>query len=430
MSTTMTCHCGAKFELPAEMKERRANCPSCGSVFFIPEAKAPGSEEDDTDTYGVAEPKTETLRAKATSGVEGIPDWLDRYRTNQEIKKADRDKTLEFIKLLAGADAVRDPLGATMFLAATHADAETSIAALAKVAMSRHPVYSPVALMLLEYISPSDAGGAQQVLVLLGETKDAAAEPVLVKTLRRLGPTPVAHVGSLVELLGSKHTPLYFWAVHSLKLIGPPARKGVDALLKTLKIGNRDLRLAVIDALGRIARDPEHVLPILLQALKHQEADYRLHAALALGHYGAAAAKAVPLLKEALKDTDAGVVKAAGEALRDIGAAMQSTSGSTPATAPAEGKEPEPLLVVCGCGKRLRVKAIYAGKKVKCPACGGVAAVPGAPVHAPSPPPAAAPPAGAIEEKECPVCQATIPAVAVLCVCCGCDFRALEPASS
>lgn len=37
-----------------------------------------------------------------------------------------------------------------------------------------------------------------------------------------------------------------------------------------------------------------------------------------------------------------------------------------------------PVTFQCGCGKTLRVKDELAGKRVKCPACGGVAAVPAA----------------------------------------------------
>jgi len=35
-----------------------------------------------------------------------------------------------------------------------------------------------------------------------------------------------------------------------------------------------------------------------------------------------------------------------------------------------------PILISCACGKKLRVKDESAGKRVRCPGCGGIVAVP------------------------------------------------------
>ena len=53
-----------------------------------------------------------------------------------------------------------------------------------------------------------------------------------------------------------------------------------------------------------------------------------------------------------------------------------------------------PIAVTCTCGKQLRVKDEHAGKKVKCPDCAAVVAIPAAPAEAPpapAPPPATVP---------------------------------------
>lgn len=437
MVATVTCHCGTKFDTPPELKERRVNCPTCGSVIFLM-AEQVGAVDDDGDSgsYDLA-PKTDT--DKKVASVEGIPDWLEHYQSSPNVKKADREKTLDLIERLASANATFDPLGTALHLAATHADAETSVAALTSVAMSGHPVYGKVAHSFLDYIGPSDVAGAQQVVELLRDAKDAPAEQIVIKVLRTLGPTPVVHVRSLIEVLDSKHTGLYIWALQCLALIGPPAKRAVETLHKTLKIANHHLRVAVIDALGAIARDGERVVPILLQALKHQSPDYRAHAAKALGHFGAAGAKAVAPLKEVLKDEDPAVRQAAMDALKAISAAVKTASAAPAAQAPAapastelaNGKPAEHQIVVCSCGKRLRVAAELAGKRVKCPACKGVIAVPALPAPAaapaetaaPAPAPSTSQPAAPAGEKECTTCLATVPAAAVLCVQCGHNFR-------
>lgn len=421
-ATSLTCHCGTKFEPPAELKERRVNCPSCGSVIFLAAVKS-ASDEGEDDSYGIKRPDAADAVEKKAAGVEGIPDWLEHYQSSPNVKKADRAKTLALIERLATVNPTLDPLGAALCLATHHADAETSVAALTKVATSGHPIYTQVAVALLEHIGPSDAAGAQQVLLLLSETKDVAAEQAVIKVLKQLGPTPIVQVRSLIDLLGSKHTALYLWGVQCLKQIGPPAKRGIDVLLKSLKIANHPFRIAVIDALGAIAGDADRVLPVLLQALKHESPDYRAHAAQALGRFGMAAAKALPQLKEAVQDTDEGVRQTATKALSLIAAAMKAPAAAPAPGVPANGQSTESVIVACSCGKRLKAKPELAGKKVKCPGCGGVLVVPAlrAPVatDATAAPPSTAP----VAEKECPTCLATVPGAAVLCVCCGFDFR-------
>jgi hypothetical protein len=416
-ASSVTCHCGTKFDPPIELKDRHVNCPNCGAVIFLAAAKS--SEDDDDDSYGIKKPDNDPV-AKKAAGVVGIPDWLTDYKESPNVKKYDRAKTLALIDRLAAGNATLDPLGAALYLACTHADAETSVAALTKVAISGHPVYAQVAVTLLEHVGPSDAAGAQQLLLLLGETRDSAAEQVVTNVVKKLGPTSIIHVRSLIDLLGSRHTALYLWGVQCLKLIGPPAKRAVEMLLKSLKIANHPFRIAVIDALGAIGGDAERVLPVLLQALKHEGADYRAHAAQALGRFGAAASKTAPQLKELLQDKDEGVRKSATKALSLIAAAAKAPAGA--AAPPANGQSQEPVVVVCSCGKRLKVKPELAGKKVKCPGCSGVLVVP-APKPAVAEATAATPSSARAVEKECPTCLASVPGNAVLCVCCGFDFR-------
>jgi hypothetical protein len=418
-TSSITCHCGTKFEPPIELKDRHVNCPSCGSVIFLAATKSSGADDDEEDSYGIKKPGDDPQEKKKSAGVEGIPDWLEHYQQSPDVKKSERVKTLAMIERLAAVNPTLDPLGAALYLASTHADAETSVAALTKVATSGHPVYAPVAIALLGHIGPSDAAGAQHVLTLLGECGEPAAEQLVTKVILKLGPTSIVHVRSLIDLLGSKHTSLYMWAVQCLKLIGHPARRAVDTLLKSLKIANHAFRIAVIDALGAIAGDIEHVLPVLLQALKHERPEYRAHAAQALGRFGSPAAKAVPQLKEALHDAEEVVRQSATQALRLIAAAAKG-----PATTAATAEHPvlEPVVIACSCGKRLKAKPELAGKKVKCPGCGGVLVVPKpkVPVAAEVEP---SPAVTSVAEKECPTCLATVPGAAVLCVCCGFDFR-------
>lgn len=87
----------------------------------------------------------------------------------------------------------------------------------------------------------------------------------------------------------------------------------------------------------------------------------------------------------------------------------------------------------CNCGKVVQAKVALAGKKVRCPACSSVLAIPsGSPAATPSDSPA---PRGAdfmvdlLDElgleatskgtQRCPGCKSVLPAEAVLCVKCG-----------
>ena len=98
-----------------------------------------------------------------------------------------------------------------------------------------------------------------------------------------------------------------------------------------------------------------------------------------------------------------------------------------------------PIPVECGsCQKRFKANEKLSGKKVKCPQCGGVIAIPAiepagkeaasmaglldreqVPVTAPAPKPT--PVAAAV--PTCPSCSAELMAGAVLCVSCGFDLR-------
>jgi hypothetical protein len=119
-------------------------------------------------------------------------------------------------------------------------------------------------------------------------------------------------------------------------------------------------------------------------------------------------------LTAALKDDSSTVRKSAQGALNAIAAAQKAAAA--PAGAPAgapNNPPPESILVPCTCGKRLRVKGSLAGRKVKCPSCGGTVTVPLS--------------ADEADEKVCQVCLATVPKAAILCVHCGVDFRTGKP---
>jgi hypothetical protein len=416
---SLTCHCGTKFQPPIELKSRHLNCPSCGSVIFLAAPREQAGEDD--DSYGIKSADSDPV-AKKAAGVEGIPVWLDDYQSSPDVKKSDRAKTMALVDRLATVNPTLDPLGAALYLACTHADAETSVAALTKVAVSGHPVYSPVAISLIGHVSSRDAAGAQQVLVLLSEVHEVAAEELICKVLRQLGPTPIVQVRSLIGLFSTRHASLYIWGAQCLAQIGHPAKRAVDVLLKSLKINSHPFRIAIIDALGAIGSDAERVVPVLTQALQHEQADYRHHSAQALGRIGAAAGKAVPLLTEAQKDADETVRQAAAKALSLIAGASKRGAANSLETKTSTAVA-DTVIVACSCGKRLKAKAELAGKKVKCPGCSAVLVIP-AP-KAPAAVSSSATPAGGTElpEKECPICWATVPGKAVLCVCCGFDFR-------
>jgi len=125
MATTITCHCGIKFDTPPDLKERRVNCPTCGSVIFLMAEKVAGAEEEGSGTYDLMSPTAGADKQRAS--IEGIPDWLEHYQTSPNVKKADRETTLNLIARLSTANATFDPLGTALHLATTHADAETSV---------------------------------------------------------------------------------------------------------------------------------------------------------------------------------------------------------------------------------------------------------------------------------------------------------------
>ncbi len=90
-----------------------------------------------------------------------------------------------------------------------------------------------------------------------------------------------------------------------------------------------------------------------------------------------------------------------------------------------------PIKVTCQCGKRLTVKDEFAGKRVKCPGCGGPLLVPHPQVEAVNP---TSDDTGQLSDllddagvragiNRCPGCGAEMPDEAVLCVMCGYDLR-------
>jgi hypothetical protein len=91
------------------------------------------------------------------------------------------------------------------------------------------------------------------------------------------------------------------------------------------------------------------------------------------------------------------------------------------------------IRVSCQCGKQLSVKDEYAGKRVKCPGCGGPLLIPETQAQASSPSGATRGPDGITDLLDdaglragvvrCPGCGAEMSEQAVLCVMCGFDLR-------
>lgn len=419
MPSAVTCHCGRKFEVEQTGSDRRVNCPTCNSVIFL---SAPAEKDDSGDGFAIAAEPEEDVPFKP-KGRLGDPDWLQRYRASKETVRGEHSHAFTTIAALSGGNATLDPLGAALYLAVTHADAETSVAALAKVAITPHKTYTAIARAMLAHVGPTDATGAQQLIELLHETTDESACLLLIETLERIGPTAIVHVKFLIEQLSSPHERMKRWVVRSLAKVGKPARHAVDPLLKSLKGATPELKLLILDALASIGREPDRIVPLLQQALHHPAAEFRQHGVRGLQRLGAAAAAAASDLKACVsKETDPGVKQAAVEALTAIVAAVKRGGASAP-QAPSGTLGDDGLLHVhCPCGKHLKAKPELAGRKVKCPGCGQPIALPALPSASTAADLKAAPPA-ADSEKDCPRCLATVPAAMVLCVSCGFDFR-------
>jgi hypothetical protein len=417
MSRRITCHCGAGFELPADLTERRTNCPTCGSVFFLAASDIEGVADEEAGGYDLS-PGDDRAAGGGTSiprkseGIPGTPEWLKRYREQKQAEKGPPDKALVLLGRLGSDSSGLDSMGGVLFKAVTRSDAETSVPALVQVALSGHPVYAAVARSCLDYLGPPESAGGAGVLTMLQAAHEPAQHALLVECLKQLGPTSTVPVRQLVDLLNGPHTELYLWGIRCLERVGSPARSAVGALIKSLRAENDELRLAVIDALGAIGREPARVLPLLFQALRNKNPAYRRHAAQALGRFGADAATAIAPLRTALNDADPSVQQAATEALGRIVDACGKRATQSGGGGPAPTTIPKPILVDCPCGKRLKIKPELTGMKGKCPACGGTINIPVPVVDT-----------GASDEKSCPACLASVAADDVLCVHCGHDFR-------
>jgi ribosomal protein S27E len=409
MPQAVTCHCGKKFDATPAEGQRRVNCPTCNSVIFLPE---PASETSGETGYGLAatEEDQQAFRRKRR---QGEPDWLQRYRDSRETVKGEQSRIFTTIAGLAAANATLDPLGAALFLAVSHSDAETSVAALAKVAISRHPVYTAMARTLLAHVGPSDAAGAQHLIELIVETNEGPARQVLLDALDRIGPTPLVQVRVLLDVLSQLEERLKLWSIHSLRLVGRAAGHAHEPLW-ALHRQDPELRLPVLGALAAIGREPHRTVEALQEYLRQHDAGLRREALTIARTLGAAGNPLVPVLKTVIaKDPEPDLRKLAAEAAAAILTAVrnQPAAGDTPA--PSDGL----LRVQCQCGKKLQAKASLAGKTVRCPACGESLTLPSLPAtNTPAAPPAD-------PDKECPRCFAMAPAAQILCLSCGFDFR-------
>jgi DNA-directed RNA polymerase subunit RPC12/RpoP len=407
MPQLVTCHCGRKFEATPPEGQRRVNCPTCNSVIFLPE---PVEAAGDDVGYGLAATE-EDQQAFRRKGRQGEPDWLQRYRNTRETVKGEQSRIFTTIANLAGANATLDPIGAALYLAVSHADAETSVAALAKVAISRHPVYTAMARTLLGHVGPSDATGAQHLLDLIDETTEGPARQVLLDALDRIGPTPLVQVRVLLELLRNPEDRLRLWGVNSLRMAGRAAGHACEPLWE-LHGKIPSLRLPILGALAAIGREPQKTAASLAEFLQQPDASQRREAVSIARTLGVSAEPLVPVLKMVIKkDPDPELRKQAAEAAASILTAIRNQPVSGGAT-PADGL----LRVQCACGKKLQAKVELAGKTARCPACGESIQLP-----LPAAPVAAAAVGG--DEKECPRCFAMAAANQILCLSCGYDFR-------
>lgn len=75
------------------------------------------------------------------------------------------------------------------------------------------------------------------------------------------------------------------------------------------------------------------------------------------------------------------------------------------------------------CGHSVAVATAHAGKRGKCPKCGGIIEIPAAAAESPRAEPPVSTPAAAPPQHTCPSCQATLKPAAVICVNCGLDLR-------
>ncbi len=84
-----------------------------------------------------------------------------------------------------------------------------------------------------------------------------------------------------------------------------------------------------------------------------------------------------------------------------------------------------PIRVSCQCGQQLSAKEEYAGKRVKCPGCGGPLLIPQPPANAEQGGMSDLLDAAGVRAgvNRCPGCGAEMTDAAVLCVMCGFDLR-------
>ncbi|MFM8289130.1 MAG: HEAT repeat domain-containing protein [Planctomycetaceae bacterium] len=432
MAQAVTCHCGKKFDATPAEGQRRVNCPTCNSVIFLPE---PASDSAGESGYGLAA-TDEDQQAFRRKRRQGEPGFLQRYRNSRETVKGEQSRVFTAIAGLAGLNATLEPIGAALFLAVSHSDAETSIAALAEVAIARHPVYTPLARILLAHVGPGDATGAQNLVELIVETSDPPARQVLLDALDRIGPTPLVQVRVLLGLLSEPDERLRLWGIRSLEQVGRAAGNAHEPLWE-LHRQQPPLRLPVLAALATIGRDPARTVDALAPLLVQPDATQRREALRICRLLAGAAQPLVPTLKTLIaKDPDVDLRKVAAEAAASILTAARNQ--------PPAGASPPPgddlLRVQCPCGKRLQAKGTLAGKTVRCPACAAAITLP-SPATTTDPAteestatnstttdssatfPALSDRPTPPVEKECPRCFATAPGVQVLCLSCGYDFR-------
>jgi HEAT repeat protein/DNA-directed RNA polymerase subunit RPC12/RpoP len=200
-------------------------------------------------------------------------------------------------------------------------------------------------------------------------------------------------VNALVAALGSDGPKDRLQAAYQLGQLGN--RSAVGPLLKALNDCNDHVATTAADALGELRA--VSAVPKLIWALKEGSESMRGAAAMALGKI--AAPEAAESLIAALGDAGTFVRRNAADALGGLDdgraveplrglfndnqeyvrdAAREALAKLTAARTPSEvGGESGILHFTChNCGKKLRAKAVLAGKKARCPECQQAVAIP------------------------------------------------------
>ncbi len=176
---------------------------------------------------------------------------------------------------------------------------------------------SPAVPGLEETASKGTPGSRYLSALLMGDIKNEAATPVLIRLLK----DDQAKVRTNAET--------------ALQKIGQKAKSAVPALiyaverehdLSSLKVSPEladepsfNFRAKAVEALGEIAPQADEVLDLLMKAVNDKESDVRSQAVTVMGKMPARAKTVVPILVKSLRDGNGNVRRAAATALGQLG---------------------------------------------------------------------------------------------------------------